>query len=788
MKVKKEIYLIGTLSALVSGFFAKVIFLKNTFFLGCIMNSFQPWWTFSIEGIKNGTIYLWNPYLFSGQPFIANIQTALFYPFKLLFCIFGYNLGFKIFVVLHIFLAGLFMYLLARKLEISKESSFVSCLIFAFGGYLLVQIEFFSAMGSCIWLPLVFLFLKNTLKNKKNLFFIFISGITLSFQFFSGYTQVLLYTIVALFLYVLVESIYESANSKRYFFIFLIIGVISFAISLIHFLPVLEGVLHSTRVKISFKEAITWSLPPFFLVKFLLPSLFGKICAVFLSKNPFGTDYWPIRQYWLTTFYIGILPLFFSLIALIFKKRNKIFLYLFLLSMIALIFALGRNPLFYLFFSFNPLVQIFTHYASFMYLAVFPLILLAAMGMDYFLYENSEKGALIFQKPLYSKEKKLLFFIKTCFISLFCIIGFFLIFWKKQRLLLFTPFQQGWIQKNLLFLFIFVIISLIILYLKKKFSLPFLKILIISFITVDLFIFGIGINPTIADWFFKVEPINLKFIKNNLGFSRIFFTPQAQTNRIMMGNTYEMAYKSLRDALQLNVGLPYHIFNGYGYDFIPISYYRELLYKMKEKCPIFDTKVINVLGGRYIFSYQDLNSQKLNLVRSDKIKIYENRNYFPRAFIVPEVKIMPRKEILNYLLSAEFKPRKEVIIEKPSSKSQIPISNSQSASGGPIPNYKDNVQIVKYEPNEVAIECFLEKCGWLVLTDTYYPGWQVYINGKRGKIYRADYALRAVHLDKGTSKVKFIYEPMTFEIGLYFTLFVLSTLGILGVKFCFRYF
>jgi len=58
----------------------------------------------------------------------------------------------------------------------------------------------------------------------------------------------------------------------------------------------------------------------------------------------------------------------------------------------------------------------------------------------------------------------------------------------------------------------------------------------------------------------------------------------------------------------------------------------------------------------------------------------------------------------------------------------------------------------------------------LVLSDTYYPGWEVYVDEKRDKIYKANYCFRAVALSKGKHKVKFAYNPLSFRIGLYVSL------------------
>jgi uncharacterized membrane protein YfhO len=75
---------------------------------------------------------------------------------------------------------------------------------------------------------------------------------------------------------------------------------------------------------------------------------------------------------------------------------------------------------------------------------------------------------------------------------------------------------------------------------------------------------------------------------------------------------------------------------------------------------------------------------------------------------------------------------------------------------------KNSVQITKYTPNVVEIKVQSSHPGLLFLSDNYYPGWNVYVNGKKTKIYRANYSFRAVEVPKGKSTVIFTYENWYF--------------------------
>ena len=66
----------------------------------------------------------------------------------------------------------------------------------------------------------------------------------------------------------------------------------------------------------------------------------------------------------------------------------------------------------------------------------------------------------------------------------------------------------------------------------------------------------------------------------------------------------------------------------------------------------------------------------------------------------------------------------------------------------------------------MEIEAALEAPGYLLLLDTYYPGWKAYVDGERVSIHRADYNFRAVTLPAGRSHVSFEYRPASFALGL----------------------
>ncbi len=147
---------------------------------------------------------------------------------------------------------------------------------------------------------------------------------------------------------------------------------------------------------------------------------------------------------------------------------------------------------------------------------------------------------------------------------------------------------------------------------------------------------------------------------------------------------------------------------------------------------------------------------RYRLVHSGDVKIYENLDVLPRAFIVHQARaIEDDEEALSALLAESFDPDAEVVLS-----GEQPGPVSQAEGGG------EEASIVVYEPERVLVEASLNSPGYLVLTDTHYPGWRVRVDGQAAEVLRADYYFRAVYLPAGEHVVQFIYDPASFKMGL----------------------
>ncbi len=85
-----------------------------------------------------------------------------------------------------------------------------------------------------------------------------------------------------------------------------------------------------------------------------------------------------------------------------------------------------------------------------------------------------------------------------------------------------------------------------------------------------------------------------------------------------------------------------------------------------------------------------------------------------------------------------------------------------------------NIVRLNGEPTRVELEVSAPRAGFLVLNDTYFPGWQARVDGVAAPIFRTNFFVRGVVVPAGTRRVVFEYRPLSLALGA-----TLSGLGLL---------
>jgi hypothetical protein len=194
-----------------------------------------------------------------------------------------------------------------------------------------------------------------------------------------------------------------------------------------------------------------------------------------------------------------------------------------------------------------------------------------------------------------------------------------------------------------------------------------------------------------------------------------------------------------------------------------------------------DSPLLDLLNARYIVVPRDVPPGRPDLLHlslrlptvyiGEHVRILENADAFPRAWIVHAARIGPRDWVLNELKTSPPDFRQVVLLES------SPPEMSRPAAGE-----VESAAITTYEANKIVLTATASSPGMLVLSEVYDPGWRAYVDGKRVDLYEANYAFRAVPLPAGEHTVELRYEPVSLRAG-----FFISTASLFAALAYFAY-
>jgi hypothetical protein len=140
----------------------------------------------------------------------------------------------------------------------------------------------------------------------------------------------------------------------------------------------------------------------------------------------------------------------------------------------------------------------------------------------------------------------------------------------------------------------------------------------------------------------------------------------------------------------------------------------------------------------------------------DGVRIYQNTMARPRVqFAARYRKAANLQECKQIMTSHDWQAQPMPIIE----------TDRQPATGPNAPSEHAEVHIVTEKTTEVDITVQTDTAGYVLLADTYYPGWRVDVDGLPATICRANGAQRAAFVEPGEHRVQFRYAPASIRLG-----------------------
>src|SRR5262245_47608607 len=358
-------------------FYWRILFTSQVMFPWDAGDFFYPYLAYVHEELRHFRLPLWLPYAFSGFPIIADPEGQIFYPPNWMmvlvhpFAPLPFRLV-EIQIVAHYFLAGLFMFYLARDFTRDTLSALFAGILFMCSGAMVAHAQHLAIINANAWFPLVFLLARRGLlanQRRQTL----LAGVFFGIEILSVHLQHAVLLGLLLFLYFLYEACFGPNRYQlwpRWMWQLVLIALIGSGLAMVQLLPTAELSPLSIRTHVSPWD-VTHGNHPSYLWTLFLPNYFGGINGV-----PYLRDIDPTFYYVFLTV-PGFLLACVGLIEMV-RQRNFFWLALVVLCSIVAMGTAGYvgRLLYYI-----PILKLFRHAPMYFNLANFGLCLMAGVGM-----------------------------------------------------------------------------------------------------------------------------------------------------------------------------------------------------------------------------------------------------------------------------------------------------------------------------------------------------------------------------------------------------------------------
>ncbi len=675
-----------------------------------------------------GRLPVWAECLYSGYPFAADPQSAVFYPPTWLtyaaLRVQGWG-NFPIGALVaeisaHYLFLSIFLYWFLRSLKLRPASAVLGALTFTYGGYLTGYPPLQTAVLEVnLWLPLSLLFAGQlaeapTWRGRARP--LALTALMLALAYLAGHPQTFLYVALLTLAYFVFRAWLAGRGLLSLVGQALALAAFTAALSAVQLLPTLQFVLNSTRASVAFDQAASG---------FLLSDVLQFFLTGFVSL------WQPL--------YVGLLAL--ALTAFAFTRPRPQVYFWGGVALIALLISFGARLAAYdAAYWLVPGLRLFRGAERFALIVSFALAVLAALGADQ-LFSALGRPARRRLRQL-ARLSVILFGVSFGLMALLTYLAQLGI----------DPSSWHKISDRTGVMTLAMGLAALVLNLRAGgVARRWLPGLAVAVVVLDLFAANRPVNVVAAFDPYPHNPV-LETVYTDPSFFRTQDDDQ----------------------------LPGHAGCAYGYrDIGGVTPYAVQSYsQFMQRAPEFVRW--QLLGVKYVITWREQLSNRagglLNTIVTARGTVPDSKgnvtktHQLPlppqRAFLAHQVVVAPLDDTLYATLAdPDFDPFATAV---------LPVA--ASVSPGPA----DRVTVTLDQAGALAVQTDSAGAGVLVVSEAYFPGWQATLDGRPTPVLRADGALLAVGVPSGAHSVALLFRPPVLLIGGVISLAALL-LAVVGV-------
>ncbi len=689
------------------------LFLRQAYFEGDLIAQYIPSWDFLKNCVFQGHWPLWCPMLFGGQPFAADPNCMVFYPPAYLYWIPPRALGAGLYDGMHLLLAFLGAHLWVQSAGYSNKACRLGAVLYGLAGFFWWEMIHPPILTEYAWLPWEGFCLDRFSRTWEKRW-AFVAGFSLALLFLSGNFQIFLGAVYGGAVYFFFRVWEESRGPQieigwKNFFSFGMLGVWGAAPLLVLAVPFFElsgysGRVHQVFDYVHFNADLSDN--PRMLFKFLFPSQAW-------GPGQYSFSYLSLLE---DAGYLGIWFPFLFFFAYQNIRRSAWFWSVFGAS--GLLLAMGQYTPFHRWLCESGLGFAFVRAPyRFVHLYIVAGVFLAVSGWE-FLETRRPKElksigiGMLFYAALMSALGTLFFQGgPACAAGLLLgVLGFWI--WFQAA----SPRQSGFGQW--------------------------------------IFVVGLALSMILSGWrtcpsrlgpesnfdFAKNRPELLE-LKQRTGLGRTFIDgdidyPLETGGKILIGKLPPDAADSLgiRDAQGYNPIELWKTAQVFGLPFQNVA----RLWALQSIAT----------GTKKAFSPPGFAEEQ-----AGPVYFYYAQKPFPYVYAPERFEVVPSDERrLTLMGQKDFNPYLLSYL------SDAPPTEAPAAD---LPKPDElTYQLTRDDPDEQVFQVQRKQSGWTVFSEVVYPGWKVWVDGKRTALLTANHVFRTVYVPAGEHEVRFSYEPV----------------------------